>query len=85
MPYLNERRREDFEPALTNMTLNVTHPGDLNYIINVLGRELARTLGDNYNAHNDVIGAMECAKQEYYRRVVAPYEDIKIEQNGDVF
>jgi len=27
---------------------------------------------------------MECAKMEIYRRLVAPYEDRKIVQNGDV-
>ena len=31
-----------------------------------------------------MIGALECCKQEYYRAVVGPYEDIKIEENGDV-
>ena len=34
---------------------------------------------------NELIGALECAKQELYRRVVAPYEEDKIEENGDVY
>ena len=28
---------------------------------------------------------LECAKLELYRRVAAPYEDEKIDQNGDVY
>ena len=39
------------------------------------------TLYENFNA---MIGALECCKQEYYRRIIAPYEDKKIEENGDV-
>jgi len=31
-----------------------------------------------------VTGVLENIKQEYYRRVAEPYEDIKIRQNGDI-
>lgn len=31
-----------------------------------------------------VMGALVCTMFEFYRRKVAPYEDTKIEQNGDV-
>jgi hypothetical protein len=34
---------------------------------------------------NEVIGAIECAKLELYRRVAAPYEDLKISEAGDVY
>ena len=32
-----------------------------------------------------VIGALECAKLELYRRIAAPYEDTKIQENGEVY
>jgi hypothetical protein len=32
-----------------------------------------------------MIGVLECAKLELYRRVAAPYEDAKCEDNGDVY
>ena len=32
-----------------------------------------------------LIGVLECAKLELYRRVAAPYEDDKIDENGDVY
>jgi hypothetical protein len=35
--------------------------------------------------YNDVIGALECCKLELYRRMVAPYENTKIKENGDVY
>jgi hypothetical protein len=33
----------------------------------------------------DVVGALDCTKDEMYRRLTSPYEDKKIEENGDVF
>jgi hypothetical protein len=34
---------------------------------------------------NEVIGALECAKLELYRRIAVPYEDQKITESGDVY
>lgn len=31
------------------------------------------------------LGTLEAVKQEFYRRVVAAYEDLKIQENGDVY
>jgi hypothetical protein len=42
-------------------------------------------VGKNYKHINEIIGVLECAKQEFYRRVAAPYEDTKIQENGDVY
>jgi hypothetical protein len=39
----------------------------------------------SYRTINDVLGALEGAKLEFYRRVAAPYEDQKIQENGDVY
>jgi hypothetical protein len=41
--------------------------------------------GLTYETLNAVIGVLECAKLEFYRRVAAPYEDTKIQQNGEVY
>ena len=41
--------------------------------------------GVSYSSFNDVIGALEACKLEFYRRVVSPYEDNKIIENGDVY
>ncbi len=62
-------------------------PGELNYVISkkidaYLGRQNL-----SYAALNEVIGVLECAKLELYRRIVATYEDSKIAnaENGDVY
>jgi hypothetical protein len=39
----------------------------------------------NYQRLNDALGALEGAKLEFYRRVVVPYEDWKMTENGDVY
>ena len=41
--------------------------------------------GKSYSVMNEIVGALECAKLEMYRRIYAPYEDEKIEANGDVY
>lgn len=62
-----------------------TIPGQLNYQITKLCLEYITEMGRCYDNYNAVIGALECTKLELYRRMVAPYEDKKIEMNGDVY
>jgi len=40
---------------------------------------------NNYADYNEVMGVLECVKQELYRRLIVPYENKKKEENGDVF
>lgn len=78
MPYIPDydRRRAEVAPQ---------SPGELNYAITMLLKNYFRAHGAGYGAINDCIGALEGAKLEFYRRVASPYEDTKIEQNGDVY
>ena len=39
----------------------------------------------SYKTCNDITGALINCEHEFYRRVVAPYEDKKIIENGDVY
>jgi hypothetical protein len=59
-------------------------PGDLNYIITYLINQVMSRKGEKYHRYNAIIGALECCKQELYRRHIGPYEDKAIERNGDV-
>ena len=59
--------------------------GELNYAISMMIKEYVGTFGLSYSTLNEVVGVLECAKLEVYRRMVAPYEDTKIEENGDVY
>lgn len=77
MPYIERAEREKAWLAPRNA-------GELNYAITDL---IQFYLGSapNYQRYNDVLGALEGAKLELYRRRIAPYEDTKIKQNGDVY
>jgi len=58
--------------------------GDVNYVITSVLKGLTK---DNlcYETINKLVGVLECAKLEYYRRVATPYEQQKISENGDVY
>ena len=80
MPYIDSRVRE----FVTNVT-EVHSSGDLNYLITKILDEYIMQQGLNYDTLNTVIGVLECAKMELYRRVAAEYEDQKRNTNGDVY
>ena len=88
MPYIQESDRLRFDFALDTLAallkVSPNYEGDLNYCISKLTNTL---LQDNlkYAEVNRIIGALECAKLEIYRRLVSPYEDEKVVENGDVF
>lgn len=77
MPYIKNDRRT---------ALAVEAPvtaGELNYQITMLcltymgGRENV-----SYTLLNEIVGALECAKLELYRRVLSLYEDMKMQEIG---
>jgi hypothetical protein len=78
MPYIPQDQRAD---AMENPTCS----GELNFAITTLIVSYVAHTGLCYTTINDVMGALEGAKAEFYRRVAAPYEDGKIEENGDVY
>jgi hypothetical protein len=83
MPYIKQIDRTMFDEAIENLVPETA--GELNYVFTRISHEyFNRPKGGNYQAFNDIIGALEGAKLELYRRKVAPYEDTKIEENGDV-
>jgi len=82
MPYIKSAERDRLAlPA----TWSIESPGELNYLITTLALRYVEQHGTSYATINAIVGALECAKQEFYRRVAAPYEEKKIAENGDVF
>jgi hypothetical protein len=55
--------------------------GELNYVVTKI---LKGVYPLKYYHLNKAIGVLECIKLEFYRRVAAPYEDVKIKESGDV-
>lgn len=82
MPYIRQSARDEVQ------RVGALSGGELNYavtrlLVDFLGLEEGGTI--SYESLNTAVGALECAKLELYRRVAAPYEDQKKEENGDVY
>lgn len=81
MPYVKPEIRDRIDRGGTP-----ENSGELNYAITrLLDGYLKRKDLLGYAELNEVVGALECAKLELYRRLMAPYEDDKIDENGDVY
>ena len=90
MPYIPEADKRRFDHALSALWSETRSGsgisnGELNYLMTQLALLYLARHGRSYNTLSDVVKAFECAKLEFYRREVVPYEDRKIEQNGDVY
>ena len=63
----------------------INKPGELNYAITEVMINYLNRKGVSYTNMNEVLGVLECAKLELYRRMTVPYENEKISSNGDVY
>ena len=84
MPYITPENREKFKDSFFPKLLPIDTAGDLNYLITSLCHRYLALKGTSYTTLNEVVGVLACAQLELYRRVVVPYEDAKIQENGDV-
>lgn len=81
MPYISEEARKRLDEGGRPET-----SGELNYAVTrLVDRYLVDRGGVRYGHLNDAIGALEGAKLELYRRVAAPYEDLKRAEAGEVY
>ena len=87
MPYITQEDRPQYDTVLAELIalLKEKPPesvdGHLNYVVTRVIKEVYPL---RYYHVNKAMGVLECIQHEFYRRVAAPYEDTKIEQNGDV-
>ena len=81
MPYITADRRTSLSGKLDSAKV----AGELNYLFTELVTNYCLEKKLSYQTINDVMGALEGAKLEFYRRVAVPYEDGKIAENGDVY
>ena len=86
MPYIRLEAREYFSKLLKVLShIAISNPGELNFLITELVNQYHVNHAKNYQVINDVVGALEGAKLEYYRRIASPYENVKVTINGDVY
>jgi len=82
MPYIKRERRADFDRFPREVPRTA---GELNFCLTTIVNSYLRYKELNYQTLNDIIGALDGCKLEFYRRQVAVYEDKKILENGDVY
>lgn len=88
MPYIKQEDRVKIdrmvEAYFSTGQSTVVNAGELNYCISMICKKYLESKGLKYDNINEIIGVLECAKLEMYRRVASPYEDKKIQENGDI-
>ncbi|MBE3137620.1 MAG: hypothetical protein IMZ43_09575 [Thermoplasmata archaeon] len=84
MPYLNGKyEREMLDSIVENLSGRFVHdtPGKLNYVLFALCK---RYVPKNYTDLRNFLAEIHEAECEIRRRILAPLEDQKIQENGDV-
>jgi hypothetical protein len=87
MPYIPKDKRPDLDAKMEALIDHLSRfpleeqDGALNYTIT---RMIKRIYPIQYRHLNRALGVLTAVTQELYRRVIGPYEDKKIKENGDV-
>lgn len=84
MPYIKDINGRK-ENLAASGELSPDTSGELNYVITGILLDYLENKGLSYSTCNDIVGALDNAKDEFRRRVQHPYEDMKIKENGDVY
>jgi hypothetical protein len=100
MPYIKEERRRILDVGFGQLLdaffalepLNkgrddesYVTDGDVNYVITRLIDRMYGGRFSHYEMMNRGLGVLEAVKLEFYRKRVAPYENVKCHENGEVF
>lgn len=81
MPYISGEDREALEPHAARDAMTM---GELTYQITCLMD--GYTAGNlDFQAGGEAMMAAEAAKLDFWRRIMTPYEDMKMAVNGDVY
>jgi hypothetical protein len=94
MPYIKQEDREKFNEIpfdgvgkifpLREIGELCNNAGDLNFAITMILQHYIEKKGESYAVHNEIMGMLDCCAKEWYRKRVGPYENEKIEENGDL-
>ena len=91
MPYISKEAKKEIDPEINTLIRRIqelcdSHQEDPDGMVNYAFTRILRAFfGRKYVKFERGIGCLECAKLEFYRRAVAPYEDQKSKENGDVY
>ncbi len=87
MPYIKQDQRPSIDSVLAPLIEKLKslpledQDGSLNYAVTKILKELYPM---KYFHLNRALGVLTAIKDEFYRVVIAPYEETKIKENGEV-
>jgi hypothetical protein len=81
VPYIEQRKRLVLDWLVERMAPRLKADGDLNYVLFAFA---LRHVKPGYQNYRNFIGELNECAAEIRRRLLAPYEDAKIIENGDV-
>jgi len=84
MPYIKKSERIFFDTHLNSIGPYTTSKGELNYCVTQLALHYIKDHGKTYTNISEAAAALVDAADEIKRRLLAPYENQKIEENGDL-
>jgi hypothetical protein len=85
MPYIKDKDKREMSDAINDLRIRIESKGDLNYAIcELVGRLILDGEKISYTKMSEWISGVHDAEVELNRRLLAHYEDLKIEENGDV-
>ena len=92
MPYIKKTFREEIDHEIDQLSTSIknvynnnpaqTRDGLVNYALTRLLNNIYANA--KYHDYNELIGAIECCKLEFYRKTIGPYEEQKEYENGSV-
>jgi hypothetical protein len=87
MPYIKKNQRPAIDSIIQPLIDHLKslpledQDGSLNYAVTKIIKKL---YPQKYFHYNRALGVLTAIIHELYRKVIGPYEDIKISENGDV-
>ncbi len=84
MPYIPDKEKREMSDYIEDLYVFIESKGDLNYVICELVGRLIENGKISYTQMSEWIDAVHDAETELRRRLLFPYEDLKIKENGDV-
>ena len=83
MPYIDRYLRIKYDESIRKIVRELADSeksGEITYVLFSVLSELCKLRGKelNYEYLNSLLGSIECAKSEYVKRILEPYEDQKL-------
>ncbi len=87
MPYIKKEQRPQIDKLVQPIIEHVKslpvedQDGSINYAVTKI---LKNVYPKKYFHFNRALGVLTAITQEFYRKIIGPYEEEKIQENGDV-